>query len=70
MISHGMLPHFAPFYQICAFLETVCIFCPFPQNVVNAKFKQTDGHGERRDSHEKVNDNFFAKSVGTLVQID
>ena len=40
MISHGILAHFAPFYQICAFLETVCIFCPFRQNVVNANLSK------------------------------
>ena len=42
-----------------ASVKKVCIYQPFPQNVVNAKFEQKDGHGKPRNGHEKYWNEIF-----------
>ena len=68
---------FAPrFYQICIIFVTtkkVCSnlkslhFPTFPAKCSECKIGKRDGHGKSRNGHGKVMENYFVKSVGTLL---
>ena len=73
VISHGILTilnrnltKFVPSLltlRKLASVQTALVFFAFPQNVENARFEQRDGHTKLRNSHGKVIDKYFAKSL-------
>ena len=65
--SHTFPFFFADIQKFGIGLESLHFPTFFRKKGMNVKFAQRDGHGKSTNSHGKVIEKYFAKSVGTLL---